>query len=366
VFETGCVVIGAGVVGLAAARALARAGQECVVVERGPVIGNETSSRNSEVIHAGLYYPTGSVKARACVEGKAMLYAYLDAHHLPHRRLGKLVVAADAAEVERLASIRAQAETNGVHDTALISAGEAVALEPALSCAGALVSPSTGIIDAHAFMLSLLGEAEDHGAMLALGTRVEQVEPRGGGFEVRTHGPDGAFTVRARQVVNCAGLGAPGVAARTQGLEPRFRAELHMVKGNYFTLAGKSPFARLIYPMPVANWLGVHLTLDMVGQARFGPDMQAVDVIDYAVDTASLAAFEAAIRRYWPGLPDGALQPGYAGIRPKVTRDPSSDFRIEGPETHGIAGLVNFFGIDSPGLTASLWLGDLAVRLLKD
>jgi L-2-hydroxyglutarate oxidase LhgO len=363
--ETGCVVIGAGVVGLAAARALAKAGHDCVIIDRGPVIGSETSSRNSEVIHAGLYYPTGSVKAEACVEGKAMLYAYLDAHGVPYRRLGKLVVATDDDELGRLEGIRIQAEINGVLDTSLISAREAQAMEPNLSCTGALVSPSTGIIDTHAYMLSLLGEAENHGAMLALNTVVERIIAGPGGFEVHTTGPDGAFALAARKLVNCAGLGAPKIAARTVGLDPRYGAELAMVKGNYFILSGPSPFARLIYPVPSGYWLGVHLTIDMGGQARFGPDTQPVEAIDYAVDSSNLAAFEVAIRRYWPGLPDGALEPGYAGIRPRVTRDAVGDFRIEGPETHGVEGLVNFFGIESPGLTSSLWFGERAVDLLK-
>ncbi len=363
-FETDCVIIGAGVVGLAAARALAISGRECVIVDRGPVIGSETSSRNSEVIHAGLYYKTGSLKGQACVSGKPQLYAYLKERALPHRCCGKLVVASDDDELSRLGAISHQAEANGVHDTTIISRAEALELEPALSCTGALVSPSTGIIDTHTYMTSLLGDAEDRGAVLALNTAVERIVVRKGGFELHTRGAEEAFAMRAREVVNCAGLGAVEIARRTEDLAPAHIPEFFMVKGSYFTLSGRAPFNRLIYPVPIAHGLGVHLTLDIAGEARFGPDAELVDKIDYNVGTAQRAAFETAVRRYWPGLPDGALQPGYAGIRPKTTSDPVADFRIDGPAEHGIEGLVNFFGIESPGLTSSLFLGDRAVEML--
>jgi len=366
--DTDCAIIGAGVVGLAAARALALAGRDCVIVDRGPIIGSETSSRNSEVIHAGLYYPTGSLKARYCVAGKHRLYDYLEAHGVPHARLGKLVVATDDAERDRLGAIRAQAETNGVLDTELIDADAALALEPALACAGALVSPSTGIIDTHAYMAALLGDAEDHGATLALNTTVERIVSRDGTFDLHTSGSDGDFVLSARCVINCAGLGAVEMARRTEGLDPEHVPDFFMVKGSYFTLAGKAPFGRLIYPVPIAHGLGVHLTLDMGGQARFGPDAELVEEIDYDVGVDRLPAFERAVRRYWPGLPAGSLAPDYAGVRPKLAAGDAGgvDFRIDGPETHSVPGLVNYFAIESPGLTSSLCLGDLAVELLAE
>jgi L-2-hydroxyglutarate oxidase LhgO len=340
---------------------MARAGHECVIIERGALIGSEISSRNSEVIHAGLYYASGSLKARACVAGKAQLYDYLQSRGLPHARLGKLVVATNDAEVSKLSTIQAQAQANGVNDTYLISAQEAQTLEPALACSGALVSPSTGIIDTHPYMLSLLGEAEDCGAALALNTRVERVIVGGGGFEIHTDGADGAFAVNARTLINCAGLGAVELARNIDGLDPAHVPEFHMVKGSYFSLSSPAPFKRLIYPVPIAHGLGVHLTLDIAGQARFGPDAEVVEEVDYEVGLEQRSAFEASVRRYWPGLPDGALQPGYAGIRPKVTLDPIADFQIDGPEVHGVEGLANYFAIESPGLTSSLYLGDMAV-----
>ncbi len=364
-FDTQCVIIGAGVVGLAAARALARSGLDCVIIERGAVIGNETSSRNSEVIHAGLYYATGSLKGRGCVSGKWRLYDFLESHGVPHKRIGKLVVATNEEELARLAGIQAQAEINGVDDTTLLTAKETLALEPALSCTGALASPSTGIIDSHSYMLSLLGEAEDHGAMLALNTSVERIVSGTGGFEVHTSNADGDFAIKAPRVVNCAGLGSVGIASATEGLPRQHVPQLYYVKGSYFSLPARPPFERLIYPVPIAHGLGVHLTLDVAGQARFGPDAEVIDEIDYDVGMEQREAFETSVRRYWPGLPVGVLQPGYAGIRPKVSLEKTADFRIEGPEVHGLEGLVNFFGIESPGLTASLWLGDLAVERLS-
>jgi L-2-hydroxyglutarate oxidase LhgO len=358
-----CLVVGAGIVGLAVARALARAGREVIVVERESGIGEGVSSRNSEVIHAGIYYPTGLNKTRLCVDGKAMLYAFCQEFGVPHKRCGKLVVAVSEGEVDKLAALKAQAEANGVADLTWLSGKEARALEPALVAERALLSPSTGIIDSHAFMLALSGDAEAHGAMIALETPViaGRAAERGLIVETGGHAP---MRIAAALVVNAAGLGAQAIARSIAGMPADKIPPLHLAKGNYFVLSGRSPFSRLIYPMPTPGGLGVHLTLDLAGQAKFGPDVEWVDAIDYAVDPGRAESFYAAIRTYWPSLPDGALQPGYAGVRPKIERPGGSttDFLIQTEKDHGVAGLVNLFGIESPGLTASLAIADWLAR----
>ena len=351
------VVIGAGLVGLAVARALALAGREVVILEAEEAIGTHTSSRNSEVIHAGIYYPQGSLKARACVEGRRRLYEYCAARGVPHRRCGKLIVATSAAQAEELEGIRRRAQANGVPDVAPIGVAAVRALEPELHCVAALHSPSTGIIDSHALMLAYLGDAENAGAMLALKSPLAGAAVRARGIELHVAG---AEPLLAATVVNCAGLRAPSVARRIEGYPARLAPPEYYAKGNYYALSGRAPFSRLVYPVPEPGGLGVHVTLDLGGRARFGPDVEWVDAIDYRVDPARAARFYSAIRRYWPGLPDGALEPGYAGIRPKISAqgEPAADFVVQGPRVHGVAGLVNLFGIESPGLTASLALAD--------
>ena len=358
-----CVVIGAGVIGLAVARALAMAGREVVILEAEDAIGTHTSSRNSEVIHAGIYYPKASLKARSCVAGRRRLYEYCATHGVPHRRCGKLIVATSVSQEEELLSIKARAHANGVTDVIEISAAGAARMEPALRCTGALRSPSTGIIDSHALMLAYLGDAEAAGAMLALKSPLQGALVSGNGFELRV----GETEIETRILVNSAGLRAPSIARLIEGLPPERIPPEFYAKGNYYSLAGRPPFSRLIYPVPEPGGLGVHVTLDLAGRARFGPDVEWVDRIDYAVDPRRSERFYAAIRRYWPALPEGALAPGYAGIRPKISGPgaPAADFVIQGPAEHGVPGLVNLFGIESPGLTASLALADDVVNLLR-
>lgn len=362
-----CVVIGAGVVGLAAARALALAGREVVILEAESHIGSGVSSRNSEVIHAGIYYPQDSLKARLCVRGKALLYAFCDNRQIPHRRCGKLIVASHPDQVQELERLQLAARANGVDDLAWLDADAARAMEPALACVAALLSPSTGIIDSHAYMLSLQGEAEAHGAMAAFLTPVTGLRLEADGVAL-TIGDDAAPSLKARLVVNSAGLDAPSLAATAEGLPDAAKATAFYAKGSYFTLSGRSPFSRLIYPTPEPGGLGVHLTLDMGGQAKFGPDVEWVDAPDYAVDPRRAERFYGAVRRYWPGLPDGALTPGYAGVRPKISgpRQPAADFRIEANATGPGAGLISLFGIESPGLTASLAIADEVARLARE
>jgi len=360
-----CVVVGAGVVGLAVARALALAGREVMVLEAESTIGSGTSSRNSEVIHAGIYYPQGSLKARLCVEGRHALYRYAEARQLPHRRCGKLIVATAPAQVGQLESIAAKARANGVDDLVLLTAAQARAMEPELHCLAALHSPSTGIIDSHALMLSLQGELEAAGGMVALHSPIDGARCDAQGIELKA--ADGTL-LRCDGVVNAAGLSAPWLASRFEGLSPAHVPQAYFAKGNYFTLAGRAPFSRLVYPVPEPGGLGVHLTLDLGGQAKFGPDVQWVDRADeLAVDPARGEGFYAEVRKYWPRLPDGALQPGYAGIRPKVSGPdaPAADFLIQGPRDHGVRGLVNLFGIESPGLTSSLAIGSTVAQLLQ-
>jgi L-2-hydroxyglutarate oxidase LhgO len=350
-----CVVIGAGVIGLAVARRLAQAGREVVVLEAAEGIGTVTSSRNSEVIHAGIYYPAGSWMARMCVSGKRALYAYCADHGIPHRNCGKLIVATTPKETEKLQAIRAHAEANGVLDMQTLSGEAARALEPALNCDAALLSPSTGIIDSHAYMLALRGDAEDAGTAFAFHTPLLRAKAAAGAIALDAGG-DAPMTLECRLLVNAAGLDAPAVARRIEGMPGEAIPQAYLAKGNYFSCRAKAPFSRLIYPVPEPGGLGVHLTLDMAGQARFGPDVEWVDHIDYAVDAARAERFYPAIRKYWPTLPDGALMPSYSGMRPKIVPPAvaSQDFLIQGPRDHGVAGLINLFGIESPGLTSSL------------
>jgi len=354
-----CVVLGAGVVGLAVARELALAGREVLIVEAAEGIGTGASARNSEVIHAGIYYVPGSLKARLCVEGKHLLYDYCTQRGIAHKRLGKLIVAADAEQAARLDAITATARANGVDDLYRISGDEARELEPALSCEAALVSPSTGIVDSHGLMLALQGDAENAGAQCVFMTPFREGRVlENGEFMLSFAGAD-AMDITAAAVVNATGLSAPSVAQRLAGQPTALIPPAYFCKGSYFTLSGRSPFNRLIYPMPNHAGLGVHLTVDLGGQAKFGPDTEWVDGENYDIDARRADDFYAAVRSYWPALPDGSLQPGYTGIRPKIVGpgEPAADFVIAGPAAHGVPGLVNLFGIESPGLTACLALG---------
>ncbi|CAD6562553.1 NAD(P)/FAD-dependent oxidoreductase [Paraburkholderia sabiae] len=350
-----CVVIGAGVVGLAVARALAARGREVIVLEAAEAIGVGTSSRNSEVIHAGIYYPRGSLKATLCVRGREMLYDYCAERGVPHQRCGKLLVATARNQIPQLEAIMARGKENGVLDLMRISGEEAQALEPALQCVEAVFSPQTGIVDSHQLMLALLGDAERDGAICAFHAPVEAIEAVNGRFVVKVGG-NSPTTIGAACVINSAGLHANAIARKIRGLDARHVPPLYLARGNYFSISGRAPFNRLIYPMPNEAGLGVHLTIDLGGQARFGPDVEWVDSINYDVDPQRAESFYAAIRAYWPALPDQALQPAYAGIRPKLSGpgEPAADFLIQGPAAHGVRGLVNLFGIESPGLTASL------------
>ncbi|KVC69924.1 FAD-dependent oxidoreductase [Burkholderia ubonensis] len=366
--QTDCVVIGAGVVGLAIARELAARGRETLVLEAADAIGTGASARSSEVIHAGLYYPRGSLKAMSCVHGRDLLYEFCETHHVPHRRVGKLLVATSAAQVKQLKAIAARAEENGVLDLMPLTRGEAQTLEPALECVEALFSPSTGIVDSHQLMLALLGDAERNGAVCVLKSPVESIDVlRGERFVVRTGG-DTPAEIEAACVINSAGLGAQALARRTRGLDPRWVPPLYLARGSYFSLSGRVPFSHLVYPMPDRAGLGIHLTLDLAGQARFGPDVEWIDTPRYDVDPARAEAFYAPIRAYWPALPDDALQPAYAGVRPKLAGpgEAPADFIVQGVAQHGVRGLVNLFGIESPGLTAALALaqrvGEMTAR----
>ncbi|WP_397535316.1 NAD(P)/FAD-dependent oxidoreductase [Roseateles sp.] len=360
------VVVGAGVVGLAVGRALAQRGLETLVLERENAIGTGVSSRNSEVIHAGIYYPEGSLKARLCVRGKQQLYALCESHGIAHRRCGKLIVATDASQLAGLRALADKAARNDVNDLRWLSGDQARELEPALACEAALLSPSTGIVDSHGLMLALQGDLERAGGAVGLASTVQAIVASAEGHVLRVRSEGVEMELQARIVVNAAGLWAPAVAAATEDLDARFAPPAHFSKGCYFSLAGRAPFGRLVYPLPQDAWLGVHLTLDLGGQARFGPDAQWLPAgtdpaaIDYRVDGARAEAFYADVRRYWPGLPDGALQPAYSGVRPKIhgPDQPAPDFRIDGPGAHGIAGLVNLLGIESPGLTSSLAIAD--------
>jgi L-2-hydroxyglutarate oxidase LhgO len=357
------VVIGAGVVGLAVARALALAGREVIVLEAEDAIGTHTSSRNSEVIHAGIYYAKGSLKAKSCVQGKHLLYEYCVEHGVPHRRSGKLIVATEERQLPELQAIQKKAHANGVTDVVWMSRAQALALEPELHCVAALYSPSTGIIDSHALMLAYLGDAEARGAMLAVKSPFDRGKAVADGFVLHV----GDEAIKTRILVNSAGLKAPSVAKNIEGYPPELAPGEFYAKGNYYALARRAPFSRLIYPVPEPGGLGVHVTLDLAGQARFGPDVEWVERIAYDVDPRRAERFYAAIRRYWPALPDGALLPGYSGIRPKTAGPDKAapDFRIQGPREHGVRGLVHLFGIESPGLTASLALANAVLLTLN-
>ena len=364
------VVIGAGVVGLAVGRALALRGLETVVLERANAIGTGTSSRNSEVIHAGIYYPAGSLKARLCVAGRQLLYAYCESHGVAHRRCGKLIVATNETQASALAQIQAQAARNGVHDLRVLDAAQVQAMEPALRAVAALHSPSTGIVDSHGLMLALQGDLETAGGALALLSPAVSIDSTGVAHVVAVGG-ETPIELAASVVVNAAGLWAPGLAANIRGLAPERVPQARYAKGHYFSLAGRTPFSHLIYPIPEAAGLGVHLTLDLAGQARFGPDVEWIapataDDIDYRVDPRRAAQFEAAIRAYWPGLPAGVLQPAYSGVRPKLQSpgETAHDFVLQGAAEHGVKGLMNLYGIESPGLTSSLALADAVVSRL--
>ena len=359
------VVLGAGVVGLAAARALALSGREVLVLEAAGAVGTVTSSRNSEVVHAGIYYPAGSLKARLCVAGRQALYDYCASHGVPFAKLGKLIVASDPADAVALEAIAAQAAANGVALT-LLTGAQAGAMEPALCAVAALHSPETGIVDSHALMLAYQGEAEGAGAMLAFNAPLLSGDVTGTGLRLEVGG-EAAMALECSILVNAAGLHAPDLARCIRGIPPQTIPRSYLCKGSYYGLSGRAPFQRLVYPVPEPGGLGVHLTLDLGGQARFGPDVEWVDREEYDVDVRRADGFYAAIRRYWPGLPEGALVPGYAGIRPKISGpgEPAADFAIIGPAVHGVPGLVNLFGIESPGLTASLPLGDAVLRCLE-
>lgn len=350
-------VIGAGVIGLAVARAAAGRGHEVVVAEQAGAIGTGISSRNSEVIHAGLYYPTGSLRARHCVRGRRMLYAFCISHGVPYRQCGKLVVAANDAELDKIAAIARQGTINGVENLTLIGGDAARALEPELSCAGALLSPETGILDGHGFMLALRGGLEDRGGAIAFNTKVEGAARKNGQWSVCLRsGEEAAFDA----VVNCAGLGAQSLARAMEDYPQSRVPRLVLAKGNYFSYAGRPAFTRLIYPTPMPGGLGVHVTLDLAGRMRFGPDVEWIAQENYDVDAARAALFYARIRTYWPGLRDGTLAPDYSGIRPKLSGagEPQGDFLIDAPAQHGLPGLVQLFGIESPGLTSSLSLAE--------
>jgi len=358
----GAIVIGAGVIGLAVGRALAQRGRDVIVLERNARIGEGVSARSSEVIHAGIYYPTGSLKAELCVRGRALLYDYVTSKGIEHARCGKLVVAVDAGQCAALEALGAKGLANGVDDLELITASDARQRAPALRCAAALWSPSTGIVDSHALMLALRGDLEAAGGHVAVLTRFDSAVVGADGIEavLDCDGERSAYT--ADVVVNCASLDAVSIARSIGGLDPQFvpRMPQQLAKGNYFVLQGKSPFATLIYPLPEPGGLGVHLTLDLAGHARFGPDVEWIDAIDYDVDPHRGDAFYAAIRSYWPDLPDASLAPSYAGIRPKIVGpgEPAADFVISAPADHGVPGLVNLFGIESPGLTAALAIAE--------
>ena len=354
------VVAGAGVVGIAVARALAMAGREVIVLDAAEGIGTETSSRNSEVIHAGIYYAKDSLMARLCVAGRRHLYQFCDDHGVTYRKCGKLIVATSADEDHLLTGVLARAEANGVEGMRVLSAAEAREFEPNINCTSALYSPETGILDSHGYMVALQGEAEAHGAMFVFHSPVLGGRAVDGGVEIDVGGAD-PMQLRCNLLINSAGLHATTLANNIKGMPQQLVPRTYYARGNYFTLQGKSPFSRLIYPVPVPGGLGVHLTIDLGGQARFGPDVEWIDTLDYTVDPHRADSFYAAVRRYWPALKDGALLPGYAGIRPKISPKgaPGQDFMVQTTAEHGVGGLLNLFGIESPGLTSAIALADV-------
>ena len=361
-----CAVIGAGVVGFAIARRLALAGREVVILEAEEAFGTHTSARNSEVIHGGIYYTTGSLKARLCVAGKHALYRYCEEHDVKHRRIGKVVVATDEQQIESLTKYRKQAEVNGVRDLQPLSADQLAELEPEVRGVAGFLSPSTGIIDSHGLMLAYLGDAEAHGAALALASPILSGEITSDGIALEVGGKE-SMNIVCRTVINSAGFHAQAVARSIRSIPRETIPPTYYAIGHYYTLTGPAPFKRLIYPVARQDWLGVHVTVDLGGQVKFGPDFGWIDRIDYTFDESRTEAFYEAIRRYYPGLKDGALQPGYTGIRAKVAGpgEPAPDFVIHGPETHGISGLVNLYGIESPGLTSSLAIADYVYSALE-
>jgi len=364
--ELDAAVIGAGVVGLAVARALALSGREVVVLEAEPTFGVHTSSRNSEVIHAGIYYSTGSLKARLCVRGKAALYAYCRENGIAHARLGKLIVATRDDQIAVLERLLGQARENGVDDLTWLEPASVRELEPAVHCVRALHSPSTGIVDSHGLMAALKRDAEQASAQTVFSTPVLGGRVRDDGIELSIGGRD-PTTVLCKSVVNAAGLAAQVVSRSLAGLpEPTIPAHF-LAKGHYFVLRGRAPFSRLVYPVPEPGGLGIHVTLDLGGQARFGPDVSWIDTVDYGFDEARAEAFYPAIRTYFPALAAGTLDPGYTGIRPKMgpAGSPPQDFVVQGPREHGVPGLVNLYGIESPGLTAAMALADVVVRCFE-
>ncbi len=361
--QVDCVVIGAGVVGLAVAREMALQGRETILLEREGSFGTISSARNSEVIHAGIYYPKDSLKAKLCVEGNRLLYEYCRNHQVATQAYGKLIVA-DNSQIDDLQAILYKAQNNGVPEIKMISGDEAKQLEPKLKCSAAILSSSTGIVDSHGYMLSLLGGFEDAGGMIAYHSPLISAKPIGhsaeGGFELEIGGPDG-MKLQSKLLINCAGMSAPAVAQKIEGLHQDQIPKAYFAKGNYFSLSGKSPFTHLIYPIPEPGGLGVHLTLDMGGQAKFGPDVEWLDIeneeqIDYTVNPKRGEGFYEAVRRYWPELKDGSLQPDYSGVRAKIVppNTPAGDFCFNGPQDHGLQGLYNLYGFESPGLTSSI------------
>ena len=355
-------VIGAGVVGLAIAREAALRGHDVIVAEAADGIGTGTSSRNSEVIHAGLYYPTGSKRALHCPRGRRMLYAYCASHGIPHRKIGKLFIVTKDADIPKLEAIHAQALANGVENVTMLEAAAAKRMEPALSSVAAFHSAETGIVDSHRFMLALEGDIEDRGGVIAFNTPIERIGRDDAGWRVDFGGAEPS-SISVDAVINSAGHGAQRLARATDGYPAARVPKLVLAKGNYFGFGGRAPFSRLIYPAPVAGGLGIHITLDLAGRMRFGPDVEWIDTMDFNVDPRRGDAFYAAIRTYWPGLPDNSLFPDYAGIRPKLTGpgEPAADFMIDGPAGHGLPGLVHLFGIESPGLTSALSLAEEVV-----
>jgi L-2-hydroxyglutarate oxidase LhgO len=359
-------VVGAGAVGLAVARKAALAGHDVIVAEATSGIGNGVSSRNSEVVHGGMYYPTGSRRALHCTHGRRMLYDFCVAHGVPHRKSGKLIVATNSAELAKVEQIFAQGRANEVEGLEMIGGNSARALEPELSCVGALQSPETGIFDSHAYMLALRGDLEDAGGMIAFNTAIERLTRNGKSWSVHFGGAE-KQTIRFDAVVNSAGLGAQKLARATEGYPEARVPRLVLAKGNYFIYAGRPVFTRLIYPVPVDGGIGIHITLDLAGRMRFGPDVEWIERESYTVDANRATSFYERIRGYWPGLPDNSLMPDYCGVRPKVTGpgEPAADFLIDPPAQHGIAGLVHLFGIESPGLTSSLSIADEVVGYLE-
>jgi len=373
--QVDCVVIGAGVIGLAVAREMALQGRETILLERESAFGTISSARNSEVIHAGIYYPKDSLKAKLCVEGNRLLYEYCRTHQVSTQPYGKLIVASDDSQLDDLQAILYKAQNNQVPDIKMISGDEAKALEPQLHCSGAILSSSTGIVDSHGYMLSLLGGFEDSGGMLAYQSPLIGARPVGTnaseGFILEIGGADG-MQIQTRLLINCAGMSAPAIAQKIEGLAPEHIPKAYFAKGNYFSLSGKSPFTHLIYPIPEPGGLGVHLTLDMGGQAKFGPDVEWLDIegegqIDYTVNPSRGDGFYEAVRRYWPGLKDGSLQPDYSGVRAKIVppNAPAGDFCFNGPQDHGLQGLFNLYGFESPGLTSSLAIAKHLEGLIK-